>query len=268
MLESILAHLPTLDELWRAMPTIFSIILIEGLLSVDNSLIIATKARVLQDSRQRDRALFWGYVLAMLFRLLALGAVFLLLQYPVIQLVCGLYLVWVTCDHLGRVHGANTAAPVQPSFTRVIMDIAILDLVFGIDNIVTAVAISPKMWIVVVGVIAGIATMALASKVFMKVVDRLPILAPLAYLIVGYIGCQIGVEYFFHLKPGELAQFGIIAGILAVGIVYSKLTFLHPFIEPVLGLFAKLMAGVAYVLELPFTIIKALYGMVFSPRDS
>jgi YkoY family integral membrane protein len=264
MLESILAHLPTLDEIWLAMPTIFSIILIEGLLSVDNSLIIATKARVLQDSRQRDRALFWGYVLAMLFRLLALGAVFLLLQYPVIQLVCGLYLVWVTCDHLGRMHETNTATTVQPSFTRVIMDIAILDLVFGIDNIVTAVAISPKMWIVVVGVIAGIATMALASKVFMKVVDRLPILAPLAYLIVGYIGCQIGVEYFFHHKPGELAQFGIIAGILAVGIAYSKLTFLHPLIEPVLGVVAKLMAGVAYVLELPFTIVKAL----FSPRNS
>jgi len=264
MLSSILAHLPTADEIWRAMPTIFSIILIEGLLSVDNSLIIATKARVLQDSRQRDRALFWGYILAMVFRLLALGLVFILLQYPVIQLVCGLYLVWVTCDHLGRMHTTNNATAVQPSFTRVILDIAILDLVFGIDNIVTAVAISPKMWIVVVGVIAGIATMAVASKVFMRVVDRLPVLAPLAYLIVGYIGCQIGVEYFFHLKPGEVTQFAIIIGILGVGVAYSKMTFLHAFFEPILALLAKLLAGVAFVLELPFSILKTIYGKLFS----
>ena len=266
MLQSILDHLPTLDELWRAMPTIFSIVLIEGPLSVDNSLIIATKARVLQDSRLRDRALFWGYILAMLFRLLALGVVFILLKYPVIQLVCGLYLVWVTCDHFARTHGASTVAGVQPSFTRVIIDIAILDLVFGIDNIVTAVAISPQMWIVVVGVIAGIATMALASKVFMRVVDRLPVLAPLAYLIVGYIGCQIAVEYFFHHKPGEIAQFAIIVGILIAGVVYSKMTFLHWLGEPVIKLAVKLMAGLARILELPVTVVKWIFGGLFSSK--
>ncbi len=264
MLESILAHLPTLEEFWRAMPTIFSIILIEGLLSVDNSLIIATKARVLQDSRMRDRALFWGYILAMVFRLFALSVVFILLRYPIIQLVCGLYLVWVTCDHFARVHGVNNAAVIQPSFTRVILDIAILDLVFGIDNIVTAVAISPKMWVVVVGVIAGIATMAMASKVFMRVVDRLPVLASLAYLIVGYIGCQIGVEYFFHHKPGEITQFAIIIAILGSGIVYSKMTFLHSLGEPILGLAVKLMAGLAFILELPVTILKWLFGSLRS----
>lgn len=260
MLQSILAHLPTLDEVWRALPTIFSIILIEGLLSVDNSLIIATKARVLQDSRQRDRALLFGYLLAMIFRLLALGVVFILLRYPVIQLCCGLYLVWVTCDHLGRVHGENTASVIQPSFTRVILDIAILDLVFGVDNIVTAVAISPVMWIVVLGVVAGIVTMALASKVFLRVVDRLPVLAPLAYLIVGYVGCQIGWEYFFHHKPGEMTQFGIILGILALGVTYSKLTFLHPLFEPVLSIATKLMAYLAYLLESPVTILRWILG--------
>lgn len=264
MLESILAHLPTLDELWLALPTIFSIVLIEGLLSVDNSLIIATKARVLQDSRLRDRALFWGYVLAMVFRLLALGVVFILLKYPVIQLVCGLYLVWVTCDHFARIHGVNAVAGAQPSFTRVIMDIAILDLVFGIDNIVTAVAISPKMWIVVTGVIAGIATMALASKVFMRVVDKLPVLAPLAYLIVGYIGCQIAVEYFFHQKPGEITQFAIIIGMLLAGVAYSKMTFLHWLGEPIIKLAIKLMAGVAWVLELPVTVVKWIFSGLFS----
>ncbi len=264
MLESILAHLPTAAEIWRAAPTILSIILIEGLLSVDNSLIIATKARVLADSRQRDRALFWGYILAMLFRIVALSFVFILLKYPLINMICGLYLVWVTCDHLGRVHGVKAATTVQPSFSRVIMDIAVLDLVFGIDNIVTAVAISPKMWIVVVGVIAGIVTMALASKFFMKVVDRLPVLAPLAYIVVGYIGCQIGWEYFFHHKPSEFVQFGIIIGILAVGVAYSKMTFLHSFCEPIFDQACKVMAGVAWVLERPVVILKALYRMAFA----
>jgi tellurite resistance protein TerC len=59
-----------------------------------------------------------------------------------------------------------------------------MDLIFSIDNVVAAVSLSDKIWVVMLGVGIGILTMRFAAGVFSYAVEREPILQQAAYVLI------------------------------------------------------------------------------------
>jgi YkoY family integral membrane protein len=79
--------------------TILLLIVLEGVLSIDNALVLALLAKRLP-KKQQARALTYGLVGAFLFRFIAIGAAAYLLRWQIVKLLGGGYLLWVALKHL------------------------------------------------------------------------------------------------------------------------------------------------------------------------
>ena len=92
----------SMPELWAAfvdaLPVIMGLILIEGLLSVDNALAIAAMASHL-DEKKRAKAMNIGYLGAYGFRVVALLFASWIINNHWVMLIGALYLVWLMCAH-------------------------------------------------------------------------------------------------------------------------------------------------------------------------
>lgn len=221
ILQSFLSHVPSGAEFVAALPIIFSVILIDGLLSVDNGLIIAARCQHLPD-KQRQLAVNIGMGAALVLRLASLFFVSFLLANPWIKLAGGAYLVYMMCSHMGEA-GEKTHGPaVGASFASTVSSVVVADFVFSIDNVIAAASLSPKLWVVWTGVIASIFIMIFAVSVFARLLKRYPVLEAIAYVLVGFIGLQLFAEYFFHLELHELQKFGCIIAIVVVGMLYGQ----------------------------------------------
>jgi predicted tellurium resistance membrane protein TerC len=75
------------------------LILLEGVLSIDNALVLALLAKRLPKSQQ-TRALTYGLAGAFIFRFIAIGTASYLLRWRIVKLVGGGYLLWVALKHL------------------------------------------------------------------------------------------------------------------------------------------------------------------------
>jgi predicted tellurium resistance membrane protein TerC len=88
---------PTSPELIEAIPVIISLIIIEGLLSVDNALAIAAMASHLP-GKQKYQALKWGIIGAYLFRGLCLAFAAWIIENPWLQIFGATYFVYLMCQ--------------------------------------------------------------------------------------------------------------------------------------------------------------------------
>jgi len=257
-------HLPTMAEFIESLPIIFSVVLLDGLLSVDNGLIIAARAQHLE-GKKRKLATTIGMTAALLLRLASLFFVGFLLANPWLKLLGGAYLVHMMCAHLGR-SGVETSkeTKVAETFASAVVSIIIADFVFSIDNVIAAASLSPKLWVVWTGVGASILIMMFAVSVFARLLTRFPILESLAYLLVGFIGLQLFAEYFFHLELAEMQKFGAIIGIIVAGLLYDRIKVLQRLFGPIFYWVARLMGLIARVVDIAMTPIvvpiKAIFG--------
>ena len=99
-----------------------------------------------------------------------------------IKLVGAAYLIHLAFDNLEDMAGAGSEddSEVKPikvqTFWATVLTVELMDLIFSIDNVVAAVSLSEKLWVVMVGVAIGILTMRFAAGVFSYAVEREPIL--------------------------------------------------------------------------------------------
>ena len=144
--------------------TIGLLVILEGLLSIDNALVLGLLARQVAPGKQA-KALSYGLVGAVIFRLLAVILATYLLNLPVVKLLGGLYLFYVAMHHLVFVgktpkaelvpagaiaesHGVDDPPP-EPAadtrgrfhFWRSVLGIELADMAFGVDNILAAIAL-------------------------------------------------------------------------------------------------------------------------------
>ncbi len=194
---------------------VFSIILMEGLLSVDNALVNATLAAKLPRGEQK-RALCLGIGAGALMRLVALALAAWVITYPAVKLIGAGYLVGLAVQHLCfSKHGGNGATKKGGvEFKGVVVSIMLADIAFSLDNVVAAVGMSPKFPIVVTGVVAGILVMLFATQLIAMLMRRYPSLEMTAYVIVGFVGVTI-ISAHFGAEMLEINRFLlIIAAIL------------------------------------------------------
>lgn len=207
------------------------LIFLEGILSIDNALVLAMMARTLPQHQQR-RALTYGFAGAIVFRLLALSVVTYLIAWRWVKFIGGGYLLFLAIKHfMGKDDHHDASKPKKArGFWQTVLMIELMDIAFAVDSILAAVALTPKFWIIFTGGILGVLLMRVAASGFIKVLERFPGFETTAYLLVGVIGTKVIIEGFkfegidFHSSssPAFWIFWGIMAACIGVGFVKRK----------------------------------------------
>lgn len=276
--EFLAAADPTLWEKFvHALPVILGLVLIEGLLSVDNALAIAAMASHLDD-KQRAKAMNIGYIGAYGFRLVALLFASYIINNHWIMFCGALYLVWLMCAHFAGQKGvAEEEGEVvnvhHRTFAGTITMIALMDLSLSVDNVVAAIALSPKeLWPVYVGVTIGIVALRLVAGVAIKMIAKYPVLEHTAFVLIGYVGLLLLTElqfhdFFEHLGPMKvkILKFAGIILITVLTVLYSQKPLLQKVLDPILRvlmlpmqIFATIVGALIVVITWPFKKVIAM----------
>jgi tellurite resistance protein TerC len=259
--HQVIASIPTWHEVVTNLPVIMIILFIDGLLSFDNALVLATMVRHLPDAKQKF-ALRAGLLGAFVMRGTSLCLVAYFIANPWIKLVGGLYLLYLMCSNLGQEEGGdedNSRAKVRGLLATIIA-VELADMAFSMDNIVATAAMSTKMWVVCGGVFASIVIMRFVAGVFIGLVKKFPILEKVSYVLVGFIGLQLIADYFFHIELTDMEKFAGVVGIAALGIIYERAKFLHPVFDPVFNRLGQAMGFVSGLVDSATGSVKSLFS--------
>ena len=225
--------------------TIVSLTIIEILLSVDNALVNATIAESLPEE-QRKKALRIGIILGAVFRLVALLLAAYIIQNDWIKILGGLYLVYLFIEHIGKeVDEKGKEIKHHTSYKRVIFEIALADIVFSLDNVISAVSFSNNIMIVIFGVLVGTASMLLVTPLVSKVIHKYKSLSTAAYVIVAFIGLSLIFETLVHFHIEEFQKFLIILGILGVAYMYERDAVSRRVLKPIFR-YCAIIIGIPY----------------------
>lgn len=259
-----------MDALTTVLPIILSLVIMEGLLSVDNAMVLAAMVRHLGE-REQKLALRAGLIGAYVLRIVALLFASFLIANAWIRILGAAYLIYLMCKHVG-LGGARKDAKADPAslaeagFWATVIKVEMVDLSFAIDNVIAAVAISPQFWVVVAGVLIGMAAMRFVAGFFVGLMKKFPALEPASYIVVGYVGVQLLVEQLFHVEVHESLKFGIIIALIASVLAYDRFTILQRICGPFFRLVGYPMGFFARLVDLCFRPFMWLFRLVFSKR--
>lgn len=236
------------------LPIIVSLFVIEVLLSVDNALVNATLAESLPEEK-RKKALRIGILLGALFRVIALFLVSIIIQNEWLKVAGGLYLVYLAIAHLGKVieESGKTITP-KTTYRGVILQIAFADIVFSLDNVISAVSFSENIYIVMLGVGIGVVSMLFITPILSRLIHKYKGMPQAAYAIVGLVGLALIVETYAHVHIHEMYKFAVVGAIVAFTVWYEH----SPSLRKISNPFLK--SG-QYVLGLPLDIWYAIKGV-------
>jgi YkoY family integral membrane protein len=215
--------------------TIGLLVALEGLLSADNALVMAIMVLGLP-RKNHKQALRYGLVGGFAFRILATLLAVYLIRVAWVKLVGGLYLLYLTYTHFfGHEEGVDRRQPPKARgmlglspFWATVVKVELINLAFSIDSILVAVAMSPKLWVVVTGGILGIVAMRLVVGQLIVLVQRYPALVDGAFIIIAWVGLKLGIEYFHdaHYTTFEIPRWlslGLIVVIFLVAFIYARM---------------------------------------------
>lgn len=209
-----------------AIAPLLTLILLEVVLGLDNVIFISILAGKLPPEMQQ-RARRTGLILAMFLRLALLAAISVILKLEgnlftvlgegisgkdIILIAGGLFLLYKSSTEIhDRTEGPEDSAggklKAPPSFRAAIIQILLLDLVFSIDSIVTAVGmVDPnKTWIMYVAVIVTVGIMMFASGPIARFIHKHPSIKILALSFLLLIGVSLIAEGLgFHIPKGYI----------------------------------------------------------------
>lgn len=189
--------------------TIGILVILEGVLSIDNALVLAVLARSVKPELQK-KVLTYGLVGAVVLRMAAVFAAQALLKSPILKGLGALYLLYLAIHHFVAKGG-----PQDPerkvkhrSFWGTIVVVELTDLAFAVDSILAAVAMTNKYWVIITGGLMGTVMMRYAARMMITLLNRFPRMESTAFLLVGIIGIKLGIEALdfpgvdFHDKTG------------------------------------------------------------------
>lgn len=206
-----------------AVVPLISLIALEVILGIDNIIFISILADKLPE-RQRNKLRYWGIGLAMLIRLLLLGVISWVLKLDqtlftvidvgisgkgLILIFGGLFLLFKSTKEI--YHNTETPDPDSPlqkntkSFFKLLSEIIVLDLVFSIDSIITAVGMVQELWIMYVAVIVAVTIMLFASGPISAFISKHPSFRILALCFLMIIGLSLIAEgLHFKIPKGYI----------------------------------------------------------------
>jgi YkoY family integral membrane protein len=195
---------------------------LEGILSIDNAIVLAMMAKPLPPAQQK-KALTYGLVGAVFFRLAVLAIATKIIHWPWAKILGGGYLLFIGLRHFisGDHHEDAAARKLKgpPNFWRTVVMIELMDIAFAVDSILAAVALTDKLWIVFTGGMLGVIMMRYAATVFIKVLAKFPRFERTAYELIILIGMKLlidafhlpGIDFHSPSSPGFWAFWGLMA---------------------------------------------------------
>lgn len=207
-------------EAWIALATLTAL---EIVLGIDNIIFISILVGRLPPE-QRDRARVLGIALAMLTRLLLLFSITWVMGLTenwftafghdisgrdVILIGGGLFLLTKSTreihDSLEFDAGEHGQSKKTASFFSILIQIAILDVVFSLDSVITAVGLVDEIPIMVIAIVTAVLVMLFASKSISEFVDNNPTIKILALSFLILVGVTLIVEGFdVHVPKGYI----------------------------------------------------------------
>jgi YkoY family integral membrane protein len=213
--------------------TIALLVALEGLLSADNAMVLAVLVLGLP-RHQQQKALRYGILGAFAFRITATVFAAYMIQVKWVQLLGALYLLYLPYQHFWG-HGDEDRRAARPArawlglspFWATVVKVELTDIVFAIDSILVAVAMSNKIWVIVTGGVLGIIAMRLVIGQLLALVTKYPALVDGAFVIIAWVGIKLLLEYLHginvvHFVVPKWLSLGLIVVIFAIAFVYAR----------------------------------------------
>lgn len=220
---------------------LISLISLEVILGIDNIIFISILSDKLP-AEQKDKLRFWGLGLAMLIRLLLLTVIAWILKLDnvlftlfdvdfsgkgLILLAGGLFLIYKSTkeilhktegDEKGELNKTKTG-----NFKKLLTEVIILDLVFSVDSIITAVGMVQELWIMYASVISAVLIMLFASKPISNFIQKHPSFKILALCFLMMIGVSLIAEGLHFVIPKGYIYFSMAFAFIVDVIQMKKL---------------------------------------------
>ncbi|MFN8230850.1 MAG: TerC family protein [Bacteroidia bacterium] len=223
---------------------LISLISLEIILGIDNIIFISILSDKLP-ANQKDKLRYWGLGLAMLIRLLLLTVISWILKLDktlftfqnidfsgkgLILLTGGLFLIYKSSKEIMHktedVENENFEKNKNSVFSKLLIEVIVLDLVFSIDSIITAVGMVQELWVMYVAVIVSVLIMLFASKPISTFIQKHPSFKILALCFLLMIGVSLIAEgMHFEIPKGYIyfsMAFAFIVNVLQIRRVPNK----------------------------------------------
>ncbi|MBS3678914.1 TerC family protein [Ornithinibacillus massiliensis] len=198
------------------------ILMINLILSGDNAIVIAMASRNLrQDLKQK--AIVWGTLGAVIFRIAFTVIVMYLLKLPFIHLIGGILLLFVAYKLLVDKEAEENSVKVGNSLKEAIVIIIFADVLMSLDNVLGIVAVSEgNMMLVIVGIILSIPIMLFASQFILRMMEHFPIVVYLGAGLLAWTAGEMMLEEEF-IKQNVISGTSMELALL-IGIIMATLT--------------------------------------------
>jgi len=214
--------------------TVGLLVALEGLLSADNAMVLAVLVLGLPKREQR-KALRYGIVGAFAFRIAAILLAVWLKDIQFVMLLGAAYLLWLPYQHfVGHADAEERRKPRAPTswlgmtpFWSTVVKVELTDIVFAIDSILVAVALSDKTWVIITGGILGVIAMRLVIGQLLVLVNRYPALVDGAFVIIAWVGIKLILEYlhsagYVHWEIPKEISLGLVVVIFIISIIIAR----------------------------------------------
>ena len=197
------------------LPVIGMLVIIESLLSVDNAAVLATMVMDLP-KEQRNRALKYGIFGAYIFRGICLVLAGFLISIWWLKPIGGIYLLYLVWDWYKTKQTKSEDDDLLDkksnwlykitvgslgSFWATVALVEMMDMAFSIDNVFAAVAYTPNIIAIWIGVFIGILAMRFVAQAFVKLMEKYDFLETCAFIVIGVLGVKLALSVIEHFLP-------------------------------------------------------------------
>lgn len=205
---------------WMALATLT---LLEIVLGIDNIIFIAILVGKLPQD-QRDKARILGLALAMLTRIALLASLFWIMKLTqplftifdneisgrdIILIIGGLFLIYKSTheihSQLESTEDEKEISKKSLKFFPALIQIAILDIIFSLDSVITAVGMADHLEVMIIAIVLAVLIMMIASKGISDFVEKNPTIKTLALAFLILIGIALIADgWDFHIPKGYI----------------------------------------------------------------
>src|SRR5215467_6185482 len=183
---------------------------------------------------EQRKALRYGIVGAFAFRTAATLAAAYLIQLGWVKLAGATYLIYLSYQHFFLSDPEARRTPPRARswlglspFWATVVKVELTDIVFAIDSILVAVAMSPKIWVILTGGLLGIVAMRLVIGRLLSLIERYPALVDGAFIIIAWVGIKLLIEFlhkggYIHLEVPNWLSLGLIVVIFVAAFLYAR----------------------------------------------
>jgi len=230
-------------EMLEIIVSLFSLIILEIVLGVDNLVFLAILTdRLPREKRKRARR--WGLTFAWVTRLMLLASAVWIstLKHPLVTLmdislsardifllVGGAFLITKATQEIHQevleVEHIETGEPkMRVSFWGIVLQVAVMDIVFSLDSVLTAIGLTTLYWVMALAITIAILVMIYASESVSHFIEKYPTIKMLALSFLILIGMVLVADGLsFHIPRGYVYfAMGFSLGVESLNLIRVK----------------------------------------------